>query len=191
MTPADIVDILDRPFKLQWRAHGIGFIKAYLDDAKTRRINVYHKMFLTPNISLHHDHPWELRSTIYAGELTNVRYDYVSPGDENTGELYTMGTLCCHPFDGIGQVVHDVVLRARGEEVYAPYSRYRQLPNEVHATTAIDGTVTVLERGPPSADNTARIFWPEGTEWVDATRELGPGEIVSAAEAAMRQMGVY
>jgi hypothetical protein len=181
MTPNQVISVLTtQRGKLKWRAHGIGFIKAYLDEERTQRINIYHDIFKVPNISLHHDHPWELRSTIVAGQLTNTRYEIVERGSE----LYRCGIINCANFRGLEGEVGTVALRARGEEVYGPGSRYRQLPDEIHATTAVNGTVTIMERTDFTPEGTARIFWPDGSEWVDATRALDAGEVAARGESS-------
>lgn len=200
MNRQELIALLRNPFELDWRAHGIGFIKAYLDAEKTQRINIYHKMFMVPNISVHHDHPWMLRSEILAGELTNKRYDRSYPADEGA-TCFMEGVITCNDFRGLEGTPKKVWLHGMRPEVYVAGSRYSQLPEEIHETSAIDGTVTLMTRSNFTADGTARIFWPANSEWVDASRgldagEVGargerPGEIVQAANAALRQLGEY
>lgn len=182
-----LIQLLERPLLLDWRAHGIGFIKAYVDPAKTQRVNIYHQMFVVPGISLHHDHPWKLESHIAAGELTNRRYVRSDPEDEGA-TCFMEGQIDCVNFQGMSSWTKKTWLHGMTPEVYTAGMRYEQEPDEIHATTAIDGTVTVMRRSPPVGDGTARIFWPAGTEWVDATRKLRGKEIMEATGLALEKL---
>lgn len=186
MDEKSMIAVLEQPGLLEWRAHGIGFIKAYLDEARTLRMNIYNKMFVTPGVTLHHDHPWHLFSTVWAGVLTNIRYERVTPGALGA-ELFNEGVINCGDFKGLEAPPTVTALAARLPETYVAGQAYEQRSEEIHATTAIDGTVTVLKRGPVT-DGTARVFWTEGTEWIDANHVLKEGEVEQAVAVALRQL---
>lgn len=183
----ELMDILTNPFKLYWRAHGIGFMKAYLDDAKRLRINIYHSAFIVPNISLHHDHPWDFCSTIRAGCLTNRMFGRTTMNDGES-RPYMEGVINCADFKGLEGQARSVGLYPLSTHKFGPGVTYSQQAHEIHATTALDGTITILERGDPSPDGTARIYWPAGTEWVDASREITHAEIATACTTAIQAL---
>lgn len=178
------------PTRLHWRMHGIGFIKAYVNEEKTLRVNVYNKRFITPNITIHHDHPWHLVSRILSGELTNVRYEReeLSGGFVTPNQFYE-GTISCANFNGIEGAQHIVYLDERSREVYPAGAAYVQSAAEIHMTEARDGTVTLMERVPCHGSNgTARVYWPVGTDYVNADiHELSEGEIIHAVSVAIKE----
>ena len=52
-------------------------------------------------------------------------------------------------------------------DAYAEGEDYRQAPAEIHETDAEDGTVTLMHKA-PTGDESARVFWPAGSEWGSA-----------------------
>lgn len=176
------MDLLERikndPLSFNWRRHGIGFIKANLGG--NQRVHVYNKIFLTPNITIHHDHPWHLASCILKGRLFNTRY----VRDEEAFDRFNEGVINCCDFKGIEGVPTIVGLRTLSEEQYLPGSAYTQADVEIHSTRADDGTVTLVEKIPSDhANGTARVFWPVGSEYVNADiTDLSEEEILTAIE---------
>lgn len=178
-------DILaDDPLSLRWRMHGIGFIKAYVDEERTQRVNIYNKRFLTPNITIHHDHPWHLMSRILAGELTNTRYARTAYGND----FFWEGVINCANYKGVEGHPRLVKLWEVYTEKLPAGTAYVQSAREIHATEAIDGTVTLMDRIPyHGGDGTARVFWPRDGEYVNADiHELSEGEIIHAVSVALR-----
>lgn len=56
----------------------------------------------------------------------------------------------------------------------------------MHETKYARGTVTLNDRTPPTKAYTARVFWPAGTEWVDAMpRRATKQEVLDAVSAAL------
>lgn len=191
MEPKELIQVLrNDPLSFHWRGHGIGFIKAYTNPDKTERINIYDKRFIVPNITLHHDHPWHLTSRILAGELTNTRYQRLSTAHiehDSTYETFHEGVINCANFRGIEAAPRMATLVAQKPEIYRPNDTYMQFADEIHATEAIDGTVTLLRRMTPlNGNGTARVFWPLGTEYVDATiHELSTDDVHAAINKAL------
>jgi hypothetical protein len=173
------------PLSLRWRRHGIGFIKAYLDEEKTLRVNVYNKRFLTPNITIHHTHPWHLVSRILSGELENTRYERTAYGMDR----YLEGVIHCANYNGIEGTPRLVKLGVVSVEKLPAGAAYVQSAKEIHKTEAKDGTVTLMERVPYyGGRGTARVYWPEGTEYVNADiSELSEGEVIHAVSVAVRE----
>lgn len=187
ITPNDLWSFLRHPLDLDWRAHGIGFIKAYLEPTKTWRLNLYHTTIRNPGISVLHDHPWPLTSYIMAGLLLNRRYDWAGPHTTGGVPMHE-GTINCAQFNGLEGEPRDVRLVGLPVEVYYPGMTYSQQPQEIHETAAHNGTATVIRMGERRADGIAKVFWPYGSKWGDASRGLTREEIKIVAEAAIRQL---
>jgi hypothetical protein len=173
---------------LDWRGHGIGFMKAYIDPDKRWRINVYHEMLRVPGISLMHDHPWGLFSHVRAGQLVNTRW-HRSHKKSQGAVLFNEGRINCADYAGLEGTPQVVPLVKERREVYHAGDFYRQNPEEIHETTALNGTVTLLERIPVHSDGRAHIFWPMGEEYGDATRKISDDEIYAVAASALGTMG--
>lgn len=164
------------PLTLKWRTHGVGFIKAYLSE--NLRLHIFHKMFLTPGITMHHTHPWNFQSEVLIGELTNLRLEKID-GKPNFNE----GTIDCSNFCGIEGEPQPVHLFPAVWETFVPGQIYRQRAYEIHANEAQDGTVTLMERS--AERGTAKVYWPIGTEYIDA--DIGTptdAQILQAVETA-------
>lgn len=182
----EIVAMLAHPGYYEWKAHGIGFIKAYLDREKTVRLNIWHSRFIMPEITAMHTHPWGLRSQIVAGKLTNYRWDRVE-GD--SGPVFNEGRINCERFCGIEGEPNRVYLARRDAEVYTTGMTYSQQPHEIHHTEFEDGTMTVMTRTPaPEAGGIASVFWPVGTDYVDATSTWAWSDFKVAIAAALEQL---
>jgi len=189
ITDGEIRKILEDPFAngRTWRAHGIGFMKTYLDPGKVQRLNVYHEIFRVPGISVMHDHPWGLFSYIRAGRLTNERW-HRTHKKAKMAVLMNEGVINCADYKGIEGKPTIVPLVKERPEIYHAGDFYRQDPDEIHETSAIDGTVTLLTRTVGSTGH-AHIFWSQGQEYGDASRNLSEDEVYKAAAVALHRMG--
>ena len=72
-------EILSRLRKrgFQPRFHGNGFIQLYLNDAKTKRLHVWHPDHAPQrdhNAQIH-DHRFEMTSNVLVGKLRHITYD--------------------------------------------------------------------------------------------------------------------
>lgn len=182
---AAVRGILQNPRCQEWTVQGFGFIRCYLDPLKRWRLNIWDNDLATPNVSLIHDHPWRFDSYVIAGLLTNIRYTE----DAEHGDWYHWQVLV-PGIDGGARYPGGIVglIRPRPDEVYGPGCKYAQGHREIHHTEFRDGTVTLNDRCRMGAD-LARIFWPIGTEWVDAKpRPAKPVEIDKAVGKALAQM---
>lgn len=167
----------------EWTVQGFGFLRTYFgpaDAPKKFRLNLWHSKFTVPNVSTIHDHPWNLKSVIIAGQpFTNLRYKMRTHSGlyQPTHSYMTIKT-------GIGGGVeqgeiYDADLVPGFEEEYRPGDIYRQQALEVHETKFVDGAVTLNER--IGDTERARVFWPYGTDWVDAIPRAATREEVTDA----------
>lgn len=186
--------ICQQPFEggRVWRAHGIGMLRTYLDDARLVRLNLWHSLLLNPGISTMHTHPWSLHSDIIAGQLTNIRWDRVYPGHIGASawieDRIPCGNVSAPEFALKGEE-REVWLIAGPFEVLNPGQSYSQKPDEIHTTRFLDGTATIMRRDLGGDEMTeASVFWPKGEVWGDATRDVTADEIVSVCHAVLARL---
>lgn len=173
--------ILTNAHAFQWSLQGMGMLRLHLPG--DYRLHVWDRRYRTPNVSMIHDHlQWGLHSTIVAGEMTNCRY--VMAAD---GEPYVFGTLKpgqgCFFKDG----PNACYLKARRAITYGPGGEYEQQPEEIHQSDPLDGTVTLMHKR-PTADESARVFWRAGEQWVSAEpRPATPDEVAAITGYALER----
>lgn len=172
-----VVRILETARAHVWTVQGFGMVRTKLRDAA--RLHVWNPALAVPDVSVIHDHPWPLHSTIIAGWIKNCKYvelsqDIAMPNyhrqDIATGE--GGGYI-----DGTVRAVH---LSMQSSVDYFRGSQYGQDPAEVHSSHPQPGTVTLMQRpmGPPLQK--ARVYWPIGKAWVSAEPRPATAEEVDS-----------
>lgn len=177
----------------EWTAQGFGFLRTYFgpaDAPKKFRLNLWNHRFGVPNVSTIHDHPWDLTSLIVAGQTLNQRYRMFAA---RSGPRPMIGPT--HDFTtiktGVGgglekSEIGYCTLEKYPLESYHPGDSYKQHAEEIHETKFLDGTVTLNERIGDTEH--ARVFWPAGTEWVDAIpRPATRDEVADAVLYSLRE----
>jgi hypothetical protein len=173
--------ILTNAQAFDWSLQGMGMLRLHLPGAY--RLHVWDSRYRVPNVSMIHDHlQWGLHSTIIAGELTNRRYAM-----DADGEPHLFRTLK----PGYGYYWKDDAqrcgLRALRAITYGPGGEYEQEPAEIHQSDPLDGTVTLMHKR-PTADESARVFWPDGEQWVSAEpRRATPEEVADITGHALER----
>lgn len=156
--------ILVRREDFRWSLQGFGMLRLHLPgDA---RIHVWDDRFAVPGVSTIHDHlQWGLESTVVSGLLTNVIYratPVLLGGDTHLGVVLK---------PGVGTMMKSepkrYMLREESMQVLMPGETYTQAPAVIHESRPERGTVTFMQKHPTN-DESARVFWPRGTEWVSA-----------------------
>lgn len=164
-----------------WTVQGFGF--ARLRVSPSVRLHIWHSSLRVPGVSDIHDHAqWSFSSRIIAGQLVNLRFE------ESSGEpRYNRGIIKCGVGGGMSAEMPtpvDLVPQGR-PELYEPGMQYFQRAEEIHRTYAADGTVTLIQQQRTETD-TARVYWPIGTGWVDAIpRQATQDEIICVTAAAL------
>lgn len=175
---------IDHPHWFEWTTQGFGMVRCYLDPDHEWRLNIWHTG-LHNGASLIHDHPWDFTSWVLAGVLQNRRYTIQ---DDPFGSWHQWGIIT--PGPGNGTISHGGIVRLTSTgsmETYRSGEMYSQKANEIHETAFRDGTVTLNRRRRVGEDK-ARIFWPVGTEWVNANvHDASVAEIRLAVDAAMER----
>lgn len=195
--------ILADPFGMagrEWTYQGLGMVRTTLDAEGIYRLNVWHRGLRIPHISCIHTHPWDLKSYIINGKLMNIRYrkDMGSAFDAVVGPMSMADTISVYPATGmvLGCGAHpngsqmgepfDVTLYPQTPEHYGAGDVYTQERDEIHESQYEDGTVSLNVRTNKRTDSSATVFWPRGTEWVDAKQSMPTrGDVRTACRVAL------
>lgn len=178
----------------QWTVQGFGFLRTYFgppDQPKRFRLNLWDSRFTVPNVSTIHDHPWDFRSVIVAGQFCNVRYKMAhvmrSAIDDDLTHSFT--TIKTGEGGGLEKdPTRYCTLHAERPELYGPGDIYFQSASEIHETCFKNGSVTLNERTIVGDGEHARVFWPFGTDWVDAMpRPATPAEVSLAIQPSLAE----
>lgn len=170
--------IIGHPGEHEWSYQGFGMLRCYLDPKKEWRLNLWRPDLAVENVSVIHDHPWHFDSWVIAGEFMNVRFhelplrpythDYetivTGEGGGPTGDKFSTHLYALHP------------------EIYFAGDYYHQDADEIHMSVPQVGTVTINKRKRVNGDF-ARVFWPHGSEWVDA--EPRPATATEVSESCL------
>jgi hypothetical protein len=147
--------ILENATAFEWTLQGFGMFRLYL--GKVGRIHLWDRRFAVPEVSNVHTHPWDLRSTVISGRLTNLRFGHV--GDEGIRNYYGQ-KLQTGEGGGLKGEPFQAALYTRAREHFGPGDVYQQMASEIHESQPEDGTVTIMERpkGPDFTEH-AFVYW--------------------------------
>lgn len=163
--------ILSKAERYEWSLQGFGLLRLHLSNHC--RLHVWDSRFRRPGVSMVHDHlQWGLASTVVVGVLRNQRYIEHPKGVEFTHQVIKPGYGTYSKSEPT-----TIRLSPLAPELYVAGETYAQEPAEIHETDADDGTVTFM-RKVPTTDESARIFWPVGTEWGSAEPRIATTEEV-------------
>ncbi len=177
---------------LDWTVQGFGMLRTYLDKDKRFRLNIWDVALSVPNVSLIHDHHWSFDSWIISGEFVNTRfleeYQIVNPAQVGSGEDYDYTIIKTGEGGGPDGERHSTRLFELPAERYLKGNKYHQDPTEIHFSAYADGTVTLNDRTRVGDGEHARVFWPAGTEWVDAMpRRATETEVLNTVSKALER----
>lgn len=189
-----LVERVLRDPNADWTVQGFGFLRAYFGPAgnpKEYRLNLWDDRVSVPNVSTVHDHPWHFDSLIVAGNFTNQRYEMIAEGEDLTllgPDRYTYSTIMTGVNSNLQMSPYrNARLRPFAAEHYRPGDLYHQHNEEIHETLYTNGCVTLNKRTKVGDGEHARVFWPAGTDWVDAKpRAATPVEVAAITENALK-----
>ncbi|HYT42030.1 MAG TPA: hypothetical protein VEP90_06770, partial [Methylomirabilota bacterium] len=121
--------ILSSPYDLEWQVQGLGMLRTYL--SKERRLHIWNSDLKFEGASEMHTHPWNFKSFVVAGEVTNLRF---WESDEEAGEQYNRQKIFCGVGGGLIGEPDKVNLElwdAGSEEVYKEGETYSELAQEI------------------------------------------------------------
>lgn len=175
MMKAVIRAILEHAEHYKWSLQGFGMLRTYLDEQRIFRLQVWDNRYRIPGVSLIHDHPWNFKSKIIAGELWNTRYvrrdvdwNDASVALDTDRKFYSEKVIIAGEGGGVRGNAHDVELLRQDTELYKEGEEYSQRWYEVHESNFSDGTVTIIERDFKEDKDAALVYYPMNEEWVSA-----------------------
>lgn len=189
-----LVERVLRDPNADWTVQGFGFLRTYFgpeSNPKEFRLNLWDSRLSVPNVSTIHDHPWHFDSLIVAGHFSNQRYEMIADGEDLKllgKDRYTYTTIKTGEGGGLEKTpLRNARLRPFSLENYHPGDVYHQHSEEIHETVFTDGCVTLNKRTKVGDGEHARVFWPAGTDWVDAIpRAATKVEVAAITENALK-----
>lgn len=156
------------PWPFEWTLQGLGMLRTYLGSDRTFRLHVWDDRYVAdPTPSELHTHPWDMESLVIAGQVHNTRFKReLIPREENLN--YMEQTIFCGTGGGLEGEPSPCQLVEQPVELYAPGETYFQRSTEIHLSSPLRGTVTLVQRQFGLDVDHASVFWPIGEEWVTA-----------------------
>jgi hypothetical protein len=176
------VAILEHASAYEWSVQGFGMLRLYIRDIG--RLHIWDDRLRYPNVSMVHNHSWDLRSTVVNGLLVNTRFQLVERG----GERYSGQRLITGYQTKMVARLADCLLQAEAPEVYQTGATYSQSAFEIHRTDADNGTITIMARK-EDEQGQADVYWLANTEWGTAKpRAATPEEVTVVVEHALAKL---
>lgn len=171
-TKALVQHLLENPSGRQWTLQGLGMLRTYLDDDHAIRLHVWTTDHAAEvGASELHTHPWDFRSEVVAGVVVNKRFGIcapdIAPLISNVAQWQQQKIKCGEG----GCLVGDpeiVWLTNDTPERYTDGQEYEQTAEEIHCSSPIDGTVTIIHRNFGTDTEHAYVYFPVGEQWVSA-----------------------
>jgi hypothetical protein len=124
----------------EWSVQGFGMLRLYI--RTIGRLHIWDSALRYPNVSMIHNHSWDLKSTVVAGCIRNTRFTR----EPLMGRKYVGQRLVTGYNTRMVTPIEDVRLLDWPAETYLPGDVYAQRAAEIHRTDATDGTVTIMAR---------------------------------------------
>lgn len=177
-----VLAILDKCDHYEWSVQGFGLLRLYVRNVG--RLHIWDSLLRYTDVSMIHNHSWDLKSTVVSGKLTNRKYTI-----ENHGSPYMTQRLVTGYQTELLTPPHEVGLLCQGSQLFLPGEAYHQYAHEIHETLAEDGTITMMERTETEV-GMADVYWPVGTSWGTATPRLATEyEVRTTVARAIHRMG--
>lgn len=181
-----VLQILDQAHSWSWSVQGFGMLRLYV--RKVGRIHLWDEALRYPNVSMVHNHSWDLKSHVVCGLVVNTRYEQRSCEDTFFGQTYHGKRMITGYQCSDVQPLDDCMLREEVIERFGPGETYSQRAAELHRTDAVDGTVTLMERN-EDTNGQADIRWLYGTKWGTARpRPATPEECLATVTKAKKML---
>jgi hypothetical protein len=177
---ADVRAVLERPEGRPWVMQDIGLLGLPLGEDRVHRLHLWDPGSCVVDAPIH-DHPFDFTSRVIAGRITNTLHEESPDGVEMQRDRYM-------PADEDDREV-DVVRLSGASTTYVAGESYRQLAAQLHASTQITGTVTLLARTFRDVPRLT-VCRPAGTPWVSGrSRPATQDEVERITAAALGLMG--
>ena len=170
----------------EWSLQGFGMFRLYL--SKNVRLHVWDERFATAGVSTLHTHPWDFTSYVLAGRITDRVFFQHKEGPAT----HSKQSILCGPGGGLVGEPTPVALEEASNINLEAGHVYSHGWNDIHETSALVGTVTLVERKFRADTEYAHVFWPNATRWVSAEpRPATSDEVRVMAEAALASIELH
>ena len=180
MSAENIKQILLHAIDFEWTLQGFGMLRMYLDESV--RLHVWSHALSTPNVSAIHNHPWDFRSRVISGGITNVLYT-AGPGDK----FYKQNLICG---EGGGLINEPTLIDLQEGHVrhIGPGEEYQMRAEFLHSSEPLDGTVSMIFREFHENTEEATVFYRSCDQWVSAEpRPATQNEILISTRKALEK----
>ena len=191
--------VIDSPHEVEWSLQGFGMLRHYLTQDNVWRLHVWDDRYRVTDVTMIHNHPWNLDSMVLSGALVNHRYRV------NYGLWPLHSSVPTHwetlilAGEGARRDGHSkaVILVPKSPLFYVAgttRNKYHQKWHETHCTDALNGTITITHREFVNTDLDHAFSYAEhDREWVSAAPRIATfdevSDILSHAAARMRLQG--
>lgn len=182
-----VLSILRNPLDHEWSLQGFGMLRTYLDPNTRLHVWSMRSGHRVEGVSDIHNHPWHFKSHMLVGRIRNVRYKEVPADHPAATESFDRVTIQCGENAHIVGEPESVRLwQYASEDVIAGRS-YHMRAEDLHRSVPLTGSVSIIERNPLDDPEHALVYYPTGTQWVDAKpRRATVGEIVGITGEALK-----
>ena len=185
------------PHTVEWSLQGFGMLRYYLTDDRVWRLHVWDDHHRVADVTMIHNHPWNLDSMVLSGSLTDHRYRVIyhlwgrfgNPTHWETRILAGEGAR----IDGHSKAVILVPEQPVSYVAGTTRNMYHQDWNQIHCTDALNGTITITFREFVNLDRDhAFSYTTHDKEWVSAApRTATPDEVSDIVGRAVDRMQMF
>jgi hypothetical protein len=158
----------------------LGMLRLYLSDEV--RLHVWNEDFKFKDASTMHTHPWNFHSFIVAGGITNTVYAPYQKGNAYNRIKIKCGEGC--------EILSDPekVHLAPIPTSYGAGEMYTQQALEIHDSSPLKGTVTIVTRTFLEDRDHAFVFYPINGQWNTAEpRPATEDEIIAITSQSLER----
>lgn len=177
--------ILQKAEHYDWTIQGFGMLRLYMSPEV--RLHVWDPARAFPGVSTIHTHPWDFKSDILVGSLTDRLYvDWIGNGAAAT---HSRQQIACGAGACTTGEATNASLRVQHEITYCPGSGYSMRADEIHESFPARGCVSLITRRFKADTEHADVFFPLNTTWKSSEpRKATPDEIRSMCDNALMLM---
>lgn len=166
--------MLRDPLRYQWTAQGLGMLRVYLRPEV--RLHIWSESLMAPKVSSIHTHPWDFESYVVCGHMIDRNY---KEQPQFKGDPYMRQKILCGEGGGLTEAPEFLALQALTTKGYGPGDLYTHRAKDIHNSTFMDGTVTLVTRTFKDDTDHAFVYWPATDVWGSAEPRLATSEEIN------------
>jgi hypothetical protein len=146
----------------QWTSFGLGFMYTTVGEW---RYHFWHPYFTTVGLSDTHTHPWNFISEVIGGSVTNVLYEEVTGATHHKREILCDDAYC-------EAFTSEVSLKETSRDIYTSGQSYALDKDQIHCAIVEPYSMTRIKRSDRKDECAATIYWPVGTKFQPADKDV-------------------